>query len=57
MKQNIGELDRTVRVMISILIFTAGIYFQSYWGLLGILPLATGLLAWCPLYRAKGLAT
>lgn len=57
MKQNIDDLDRTIRVMVSILFFTAGIYFESYWGLLGLFPLATGLLAWCPLYAAVKVAT
>lgn len=27
-----------------------GVYFQSWWGAVGIVPIATGLLRWCPAY-------
>jgi len=53
MKQNVGTVDRVIRVIIGlavlslIFILDGGIRFI---GLLGLIPLVTGILGWCPLY-------
>ena len=50
MKKNVGNYDQLLRVIVGILIAGAGIYFNSYLGLLALLPLATAYLRWCPAY-------
>lgn len=57
MKQNVGSADRMIRVLIALAIFGLGLYYQSYWGLIGIVPLLTALAGWCPLYSLLGLST
>lgn len=50
MERNIGNADRAVRYIIGVIIILAGIYFKSWWGLIGVLPLLTGTIRYCPLY-------
>lgn len=47
---NVGMTDRIIRIVIGLVIVVLGVYFNSWWGLIGIIPLATGLFKWCPLY-------
>ena len=58
MKKNIGSIDRAFRAIagaiLIALIFTGP---QTLWGLIGILPLATGLIGSCPLYTVLGIST
>ena len=51
MKPNIGKMDRAIRFLLATLIGIVGIYFQSWWGLLALVPLLTGLISFCPLYK------
>lgn len=57
MKKNMGKADRWIRVIIGLAIIAAGIYFKSWWGLIGIIPLATSLISTCPLYLPFGIST
>ncbi|MEO7308223.1 MAG: DUF2892 domain-containing protein [Ferruginibacter sp.] len=57
MKSNLGNTDRTVRVILAVLIGAAGLYFKSWWGLLAIVPLVTALSSFCPVYKIFGLNT
>lgn len=57
MKQNIGTVDRLIRVIIGLVIITAGLYFESWWGLVGLLPIFTALIGWCGLYKVLGIST
>jgi sulfite exporter TauE/SafE len=50
MKCNVGKTDRILRIIAGIAIFALGFYYSSWWGLVGIVPLLTGLIRWCPLY-------
>lgn len=60
MKTNVGNLDRTLRVLFGIALLSL-LYFgkgQLKWlGLVGIIPIATGLMRFCPLYSAFGINT
>lgn len=47
---NMGSGDRMFRGILGIVIVAAGVFFQSWWGLIGIIPLATSIFAWCPAY-------
>ncbi len=57
MKTNVGSIDRTLRIIVGLLILAAGFYFQSWWGLIGIVPLGTALIGWCPAYLPFGIST
>lgn len=57
MKKNMGKADRWIRVILGLVIIGAGIYFKSWWGLIGIIPLATSLISTCPLYLPFGIST
>ena len=57
MKCNIGSMDRTLRLAAGAVIIGAGLYFQSWLGIIGIVPIATALLRFCPAYTILGLST
>ena len=61
MKQNVGGIDRVLRIVLGIALLAAFFMLPeaSYrWLLLiGIVPLATGLVSSCPLYSIFGLST
>jgi len=57
MKCNIGKTDRIVRISIAVLIFIVGIIFQTWWGLLGLIPLLTAITGFCGLYVPFNIST
>jgi Protein of unknown function (DUF2892) len=57
MKRNEGNMDRIIRIVLAIAIAAAGLYFQSWLGLIAIIPLATALVGFCPLYAIFGIST
>ncbi|MCF8346794.1 MAG: DUF2892 domain-containing protein [Bacteroidales bacterium] len=57
MKKNMGFTDKWVRIVIGLAIAAAGFYYESWWGLLAIIPLATALIRTCPLYLPFGIST
>ncbi|MFH0757550.1 MAG: DUF2892 domain-containing protein [Bacteroidota bacterium] len=57
MKKNIGITDRWIRIVLGLIIVAAGLYFKSWWGLVGLIPLATALISTCPLYLPFGIST
>ncbi len=58
MKQNVHNIERIVRVVVGLgivsLVFVGP---QTPWGWLGLVPVATGLLGWCPPYALFGFST
>jgi hypothetical protein len=50
MKANVGGVDRVVRIVVGLAIIGVGIAYQSWWGAIGLIPLTTGVLRWCPAY-------
>jgi type IV secretory pathway TrbD component len=50
MKCNIGTVDRTIRIFLGLAILAIGLILHSWWGLIGLIPLGTALVRWCPLY-------
>ena len=58
MKPNEGTIDRALRVAAGLLLlalmFTGTI---GVWGWIGVVPLLTGAIGWCPLYTVLGLNT
>ncbi|NOY52349.1 MAG: DUF2892 domain-containing protein [Deltaproteobacteria bacterium] len=57
MKQNVGGVDRIFRVIVGLVIIAAGIYFKNWWGAVGIVPLFTAVIGWCPVYLPFGIST
>lgn len=58
MKRNIGNIERIIRVILGAGILSlAFIGPQSLWALLGIVPILTGLVGWCPPYHLLGINT
>lgn len=57
MKRNVGNVDRVIRIVIGLAILLAGFYFGSWWGAVGLVPLLTAAIGWCPLYLPLGLST
>jgi Inner membrane protein YgaP-like, transmembrane domain len=55
---NEGGVDRAVRVVIGIVLLSLTVVGpKTWWGLIGILPLATGLMGSCLLYSLLGIDT
>lgn len=58
MRKNEGAVDRLLRVALG-LVLIALVYTgpQTRWGWLGLIPLVTGLVGYCPLYAVLGFST
>ena len=50
MNQNVGKIDRLFRILIGIVIIAIGAYFKSWWGIIGVVPILTAIIGFCPLY-------
>ena len=57
MKCNVGGSDRMIRIVAGVIIILLGFYFKSWWGAVGIVPILTGALRWCPAYIPFGFST
>ena len=60
MQINVGRLDRIVRIVIGLVLLSLPLWLDSSWrwlGLIGFMPLITGLAGRCPGYRLFGLST
>lgn len=58
MQRNVGSIDRALRAVVGIvLIALVFVGPQTAWGWIGLVPLATALIGWCPLYRLIGMDT
>jgi hypothetical protein len=50
MKKNLGAGDRGLRISLGMVILLVGLALWSPWGLVGLAPLLTGLVGFCPAY-------
>ena len=58
MKQNVGSIDRAIRAIVGIgLISLVFVGPQTVWGWIGVIPLATAIVGWCPPYALLGIST
>jgi hypothetical protein len=58
MKTNVGGIDRGLRILVGLaLIGLAATGTIGVWGWIGVIPLATGSLGWCPAYLPFGIST
>lgn len=57
MSHNVGGIDRILRIIAGLAIIGWGVYAQNWWGAVGIIPLFTGAIGWCPAYLPFGLSS
>ncbi len=58
MNKNEGSVDRVARVLLGSVLLSLVFFGPHTWlGLLGVIPLFTGIVGFCPLYRVLGLST
>lgn len=57
MQCNVGGVDRTIRFVVGAIIIGLGLYYQSWWGLLGAVVFLTAVFSRCPAYLPFGLST
>lgn len=55
MKANVGGFDKIARILAGIVLIALAVTGTvGVWGWIGIVPLATGLMGWCPAYSLLG---
>jgi hypothetical protein len=57
MKPNVGGIDRIFRLIVGLGIVGAGLYFKSWLGLIGIVPILTAVFRFCPAYLPFGISS
>ena len=58
MTRNVGALDRGIRIVLGLVLLSlVFIGPKSLWGLVGLVPLITGLVGWCPPYHLLGISS
>ncbi len=60
MKANVGGIDKLLRIVAGAVLLALTFVLGNesglwLWGLIGIVPLATGLMGWCPFYPLLGM--
>ncbi len=60
MKANVGGIDKVLRIVVGLGVLSLLVILEGsarWWGLIGIVPLGTALLGWCPAYTLLGINT
>jgi hypothetical protein len=58
MTRNIGSIDRVIRIVVGLgLLSLVVVGPQTWWGLIGLIPLTTAVIGWCPPYALLGMST
>ncbi|MER2555050.1 MAG: DUF2892 domain-containing protein [Thauera sp.] len=57
MKTNVGGPDKMLRIIAGIALIAWAVFGGPVWAWIGVVPLATGLLGWCPAYTLLGMNT
>ncbi|MDD5746979.1 MAG: DUF2892 domain-containing protein [Candidatus Omnitrophica bacterium] len=57
MTANMGKTDRLVRSVAGVMIISAGIFYRNWLGLLGLIPLVTAVVRFCPFYTLLKIST
>lgn len=55
--QNVGKMDRIIRIIIGLVLLSLVFLVPTQWGWLGLIFLITGLVSWCPIYMALKMKT
>jgi len=58
MQTNVGGIDKILRIVAGLILIALGIMgIGAPWTFIGVVPLATGLMGWCPAYKLIGVNT
>lgn len=57
LKKNVGYIDSIIRVISGAVILITGLYFDSMWGLLGLIIVFSGAVSYCPVYGVLKIET
>ncbi|MEY2867324.1 MAG: hypothetical protein RIQ43_1350 [Pseudomonadota bacterium] len=57
MKANVGSTDRIIRIVLGLVIIGWGAMNANWLGAIGLIPLATAFMRWCPAYLPFGIST
>ncbi len=57
MKSNVGGIDRILRIVVGLALVAWAAMGGPVWAWIGVLPIATGSLGWCPAYLPFGITT
>lgn len=57
MKANVGGIDKILRILAGLVVIALGLIYSSWWGLVGVVFLGTGLLNYCPAYNLINFST
>lgn len=60
MAKNVGSADKVIRIIIALALFSLYFILEGnlrYLSAIGLIPLVTGFVSWCPLYSLFGLNT
>lgn len=60
LKNNVGKIDRIIRIIIGLAMLSLVFLVEGkerFWGLLGLIPLLTGIMGLCPFYALIGFKT
>lgn len=58
MPKNVGGIDRILRIVVGALLIVWAVFLNGpVWAWIGVIPLATGLLNFCPVYSLFGMST
>lgn len=60
MKANVGTVDRVIRIVIGLVLLSLLVFIEGNWkyvGLIGLIPLLTAFIKFCPLYTLFGINT
>jgi hypothetical protein len=60
MKANVGGIDKVLRIVVGVVLLSLVFLIEGaarWWGLVGLIPLGTGVFGFCPLYALFGLST
>jgi hypothetical protein len=57
MERNMSNTDRSIRIALGLVIIGIAGWLGSWWGLVGVVLVGTGLIRWCPIYKLLGIST
>ena len=60
MKQNVGKVDKWIRIILGVAILSLLFFIEGdlrWLGLIGLIPIITGTISFCPLYALLGINT
>jgi Protein of unknown function (DUF2892) len=57
MKINVGGIDKILRIAVGLALIAWALVGGPVWAWVGVVPLATGAIGWCPAYNLFGMNT